>query len=243
MIACGGCASPPMSLPAGNNTINASDVFSIFPSLSSNSTCLPGPQPSIFAIVGASVGGAVVLLALCLIILLILDRRRYRREVSQFNKSVSFNIDPYNEKRITPQVIHLSDSSTVSRPSPLQPSTITRSFTSRHIRPPSDISDDVLLPPVTINRSLSGRHLRAPSDVPADLNSRCSTVSTESYYPSMYETETKVPLPAVIAQSLGPRGLPASPRDGVTVGGNISRSTSRATSRAPSRATSKRSIT
>lgn len=228
-----------MPLSAGNN-ISTSDIISPLPSPSSNSTCLPGPRPSIFAIIGASVGGAAVLLALCLAILLILDRRRYRREVSQFNKSVSFNINPYNEKRIGPQVIQLDNSPTISRPTLLQPSTITRSFTSRHLDPPSDTDDEDLLPPVTIGRSLSGRHLRAPSDVPADLNSRCSTVSTVSYYPSVYEAETKFPLPAVIAPSLGPRGLPASPRDGI--GGNISRSTSRATSRAPSRATSKRSI-
>jgi hypothetical protein len=221
-----------MSLPAGNTIItNTSDILP-----SSSTTCLPGPQPSIFAIIGASAGGAAVLLALCLMILLILDRRRYRRQVSHFNKSVSFKTDSYKEKRTTPR-----DSYAVSQPSLLQPSTITRSFTSRHLRPPSDTpddDDDLLLPP-TITRTLSGRHLRAPADVPADLNSRCSTVSAESYYPSVYETETKVPPLAVIAPSLGPRGLPASPRDGYK--GNISRSTSRATSRAPSRANSNRS--
>ena len=82
----------------------------------------------------------------------------------------------------------------------------------------------------TITRSLSNRHLRAPSDVPADLNSRCSTVSTESFYPSVCETEAKNPPSSVNTPSL--RGLPATPRDGLR--GNISR--------APSRATSKRSI-
>ena len=238
-----GCASPPMPLPTGN-IINTSDIFSVLSSPNSNSTttCLPGPEPSIFVIIGASVGGAAVLLALCLMILLILDRRRYRRQVSQFNKSIAFNIDPFNEKRITPQMIHY-DSSSVPQTTLLQPSTINSSFVSRHLKAPSDMpddDDDLLLPP-TITRTLSGRHLRAPADVPADLNSRCSTVSTASYYPSVYEMETKVPLPALIAQSLNsPRGLPASPRDGSR--GNVSRSTSRATSRAPSRATSKRSI-
>ena len=233
MINEGGCASPPMSFLAGNNNTDTSDVP---PFPSSNTTCLPGHQPNVFAIIGASAGAAAVLLALCLMILLVLDRRRYRHKVSQFNKSVSFNIDPYNEKLITPR-----DSYTVSRPL-LQSSTITRSsFISRHLRPPSesDIHDDDLLLPPSITRTPSGRHLRAPEDVPADLNSRCSTVSSESYYPSAHETETKVPLPAVIAQSLGSRGLPASPRD---VYGNTSRSTSRATSRAPSRANSNRSI-
>ena len=228
-----------MTLPAGNN-INSSDI--VLPSPSSSSTCLPGPQPSIFAIIGASVGGVAVLLALFLMILLILDRRRFRRHVSQCDKSASFtNIDSYNEKRITSQVIDIGNSSTdpqPSRPSLLQPFTIIRSFTSRHLRAPSDIPDDELLLPPSI-----ARHLRAPADVPADLNSRCSTVSSESYYPSVYETETKVPLPAVIAQplsTLSPRGLPSSPRDALR--GNVSRSSSRATSRAPSRATSKRSI-
>lgn len=219
-----------MSLPDGNNSTNTSDV----PSPSSITTCLPGPQPSIFAIIGASAGGAAVLLALCLMILLVLDRRRYRY-VSQFNKSDSSNKDSYNEKRTT-----IRDSYAVSqKPSLLQPSTITRSFTSRHLRPPSEIpeDDDLLLPP-TITRTLSGRHLRAPADVPADLNSRCSTVSSESYYPSMFVRETKVPPIAVIAPSLGPRGLPASPRDGYK--GSVSRSTSRS-SRAPSRANSNRS--
>lgn len=235
-----------MSLPDGsNNTTSTSDI----PFPSSNTTCLPGPQPSIFAIIGASAGGAAVLLALCLMILLILDRRRYHQD-SHFNlnKSDSFNNDSYNEKRTTAR-----DSYAVSqrlslrpsvRPSLLQPSTITRSFTSRHLRPPSDIQeddDDLLLPP-TITRTPSGRHLRAPADVPADLNSRCSTVSTaESYYTSVYDRETKVPPLAVIAPSLGPRGLPASPRDGYK--GSVSRSTSRSTSRAPSIANSNRSLT
>jgi hypothetical protein len=212
-----------MSLSAGNNIISTSDIHP-----SPSTTCLHGPQPSIFAIIGASVGGAAVLLSLCLMTLLIRDRRRHRREVSQFNKSVSFNIDPYNEKRIAPQMIHLGHSSTVRQSSLLQPSTITKSFTSRHLKAPSYIPDDEPLLPLTITRTLSGRHLRAPSDVPADLNSRCSTVSSESFYPSVYETETKLPLPAVIAQSLSPRGLPASPRHGV--GGNVSRAPSRATS-------------
>ena len=223
-------------------------------------------------------------------VLFILDRRRYRRQVTRSNKSVPFSTDFFNEKGITPQVIRLGDSYptglvkapvdssdlssengyydkislaswsqvvpehqyfppfseaklpqrpsnpfppdspnsfTVPQPTLLQPSTIIRSFTSRH-RAPSNIPDELLLPP-TISRSLSGRHLRAPSDVPADLSSRCSTVSSESYYPSISETETKVPLPAVIAQSLSPRGLPSSPRDGLR--GNISRENSRATSK------------
>ena len=223
-----------MTLPAGNN-INISDIVSesVLPSPSgspsSSSTCLPGPQPSIFAIIGASVGGVAFLLAFFLMILLILDRRRYRRQVSQFNKSVSFNKDSYDEKRITPQVIDFGDSSIDSKPSLLQPITISRSesFTTRHLRAPSDIPDDEVLLPPSITR-----HLRAPADVPADLNSRCSTVSSESYYPAVNEIETKVPLPAVIAQPLSPRGLPTSPRDASR--GNISRSSSRATSRAPS---------
>ena len=105
-----------------------------------------------------------------------------------------------------------------------------------HLSPNSStVPQRTLLHSPTINRSLSGRHLRAPSDVPADLNSRCSTVSTESFYPSMYEREPDPPPPPLITQSLNIRGsfkLPASPRDGPR--GNISR--------APSRATSKRSI-
>lgn len=96
----------------------------------------------------------------------------------------------------------------------------------------STVTQPTLLQPPTITRSLSGRHLRAPSDVPADLNSRCSTVSTESYYPSVYEREPKKPLPALIASSLNHRGshkLPTSPRDGLRV--NLSRATSRTTSK------------
>lgn len=91
----------------------------------------------------------------------------------------------------------------------------------------STVPQPTLHPP-PITRSLSSRHLRAPSDVPADLNSRCSTVSSESYYPSVYEREPKYPLPAVTTQSLNHRGsykLPATPRDGFR--GNISRATSK----------------
>lgn len=97
-----------------------------------------------------------------------------------------------------------------------------------HFSPDSPtVPERTLQHPPTITRSLSSRHLRAPSDVPADLTSRCSTVSTESFYPSVYETEAKNTPPSVNTPSL--RGLPATPRDGLR--GNISRATSRATSK------------
>ena len=54
----------------GNNIINTSKIFAV-----------------IIAIVGASVGGAAVLFGICLTIFLIRDHRRYRRELSRFDKS------------------------------------------------------------------------------------------------------------------------------------------------------------
>ena len=116
-----------------------------------------------------------------------------------------------------------SPSSSETKPLPRHPA--------HHLSPySSTVPEPTLLPP-TITRSLSNRHLRAPSDVPADLNSRCSTVSSESYYPSVYEKEPKDPLPAVSLNhtfSLNHRGsykLPATPRDGLR--GNVSRVTSK----------------
>jgi hypothetical protein len=227
------------------------------------------------AIIAASVGGAAVLLAICLTIFFIRDRRRYQRQLTQIDKSVSSRTDSHNEKGTFPQMILLGNTSpseyattpvdTFDLPSekgyydkislaswsqpaedryspPLSEAKQSLRRPATHLSPNSStVPQRTLLQSPTINRSLSGRHLRAPSDVPADLNSRCSTVSSESYYPSMFERETKVPPLAVIAPSLGPRGLPASPRDAYK--GSVSRSTSRSTSRAPSRANSNRSIT
>ena len=221
----------------------------------------------IIAIIGASVGGAAVLLGICLTIFFIRDHRRYQRQLTQTDKSVSSGTDSRNEKGIFPQMILLGNTSpseytttpvdtfdlssekgyydkislaSWSQPAedryspPLSEVKQSSRRPATHLSPiSSTIPQRTLLHSPTINRSLSGRHLRAPSDVPADLNSRCSTVSTESFYPSVYERELDPP-PALIIQSLNHRGsfLPTSPRDGPR--GNISR--------APSRATSKRSI-
>ena len=287
-----GCLSPNLTM-GSNSTASSASGISTASSTSSNTSsgtsalthrfaslyqvCFGSEWNSrLITIIGASVGGAAVLLAFCLTILFILDRRRYRRQVNQVKKSVSFSTDFFSEKGSS-QVTRLGDSYptefvkihvdtsdlsslkgyydkislaswsqavpehqyspplsdaklpkrpmnpfppdspdsfTIPQPSLLQPCTITRPFTSRHSEAPSDIPDD-LLPPPMFTRSLSGRHLRAPSDVPADLNSRCSIVSSGSYYPSVAETETKVRFPAVFPQSLIPRVLLASPRKGV----------------------------
>lgn len=220
------------------------------------------------AIIGASVGGAAILLGICLTILYIRDHRR----LTQFDKSVSSGTNSHNEKGTTSQVIHLGNTSpTGFVKSPIDTFDLSsegyydkislaswsqaQGIPQHQYSPPlpeakqspqrpadrlspnsSTVPQPTLPPPPTIARSLSGRHLRAPSDVPADLNSRCSTVSTESFYPSIYPSvNEREALPALNTQSLNHRGsfkLPTSPRDGPR--GNISR--------APSRATSKRSI-
>ena len=224
------------------------------------------------AIIGASVGGTAVLLAACLAIFFIRDRRRLQCQLTQFDSSVSSGTDSHNEKDTAPHVILLGNTSpTGFVKSPVdtfdlssegyydkislaswseaqaipedQHSPLSEEAKQLPQRPASHLSHNsstvpqpTLLEPPTITRSLSNRHLRAPSDVPADLNSRCSTVSAESFYPSVYpsdEREPPPPLPAlIITQSLDSKGslkLPASPRDGLR--GYISRSRPRPASK------------